>query len=269
MRNDDYGDRIKEYEFASRTRLVRRVPVIIRADGKSFHTFCKRFEKPYDIFLNDALDAVMVCLCENIQGAKFAERHSDEISILVTDFDTAQTDAYFDYQVQKICSVVASMATAEFCRRLMELTPDEEPSGGLQKVRCHLTLDEKWPCFDARCFNLPENEIPNYFWWRMLDGKRNSISMVAQANFSHKRLHGKSSDEMQELLFQEKGINWAKLPQRQKIGSICRRVPQEKPIPAGPAKGQMVTRNVWKVEDSPSSVTELREILDSIPLVKE
>ena len=263
----DFDIRMKEnYERRSKTFLTRRTPVIIRVDGKSFHTFCNRFEKPYDSLLNDSLNNVMKYLCENIQGAKIAERHSDEISILLTDFDTNQTDAYFDYGVQKICSVVASMATAEFCRRLMEknLVFDY-----LVKGSAPLAIDESWPTFDSRCFNIPMDEVANYFWWRMSDAKRCSINMIAQSNFSHKSLQGLSCDQMQEKLWQEKQINWSKLPQGQKIGFICKKEKKEKEIPAGPQKGEMVERNTWVIKESPSCKTELDEIINGIEFTNE
>jgi len=264
----------KDYEIRGRMALTRRVPVIIRVDGKNFSTFCKRFEKPYDVFLNGSLNAVMHHLCSNIQGAKFAERHSDEISILVTDYDSIQTDAFFDYDTQKIASLTASMATAEFCRRLMAYSHQPEPtdlhnqdSGNYNKK--YLDWVEKWPSFDSRCFNIPESEIANYFWWRMLDAKRGSINMTAQANFSHKSLQGLSCDQMQEKLWQEKDINWAKLPQGQKIGFTCRKVSAFREIPEGPMKGQTVKRKVWEIEESPSQKSELDSVLDKIKLIKE
>lgn len=265
----EYDVRMKEnYEKRSSSYLTRRIPVIIRADGKSFHTFCKRFKKPYDEVLNNSLNNVMKYLCENIQGAKFAERHSDEISILVTDFDTITTDAYFDYNVQKICSIVASMATAEFCRQLAKLGRKECHFGDWDNEERILDWDEKWPNFDARCFNIPEHEVSNYMWWRMLDSKRGSINMTGQANFSHKELQGLTCDQIQEKLWQEKGINWAKLPQGQKIGFICERKEIEKPIPAGPRKGEKVMRSVWEVSTSPALKSELDQYIDKF-FVKE
>ena len=159
----EYDIRMKEnYEKRSQTSLIRRIPVIVRIDGKNFHNFCKRFNKPYDEFLNNSLNEVMMFLCQNIQGCKFAQRHSDEISLLITDFDTLQTDAFFDYEVQKICSVVASMATAEFCRILAKY-PYEGKTGEVRGVK--IKWDESWPNFDTRCFNIPENEIANYLSW--------------------------------------------------------------------------------------------------------
>lgn len=269
MSHTEYDVRMKEnYEKRSRTSLTRRIPVIIRVDGKAFHTFCRRFERPYDEALNKALNAVMKFLCENVQGAKFAERHSDEISILLTDFDTIRTDAYFDYEVQKVCSVVASMATAQFIKEFMELK-DVFDDGSEFLMTTALKYDESWPNFDTRCFNIPMEEVTNYVWWRMLDAKRNSISMVAQANFSHKQLQGKSCDEMQEMLWQEKKINWAKLPQGQKVGFICLREMQEREIPDGPMKGQKVKRNVWAIKESPSQRSVLNDLISGIEFVKE
>ena len=259
---DDLGDRMKGFfEDRAKSRLLRKVPVIIRVDGKSFHVFCKRFERPYDEFFNQCMNGVAQLLCSNIQGAKLGERHSDEISILVTDYDKIGTDAYFDYEIQKITSVVASMATAEFIKRLL-LDKPTMPGTGLSLEP--LQFSENWPIFDCRCFNIPEVEIPNYFWWRLGDATRNSINMLAQSKFSHKQLQGKTCNEMQEMLFTEYGINWNNIPQGQKSGFICRKYKVEKEVEEGPNQGQFFFRNVWKVSPSPSNLEGLRNILDSI-----
>jgi len=251
---DNIGDRLKNYyENRSKTFLTRKIPVIIRVDGKCFHNFCKRFKKPYDEFLNNSLNKVMQFLCQNIQGAKMAERHSDEISILLTDYDNVNTDCWFDYNVQKTCSIAASIATSEFCKILAFESFKSKYDGDKKNI----SWEESWPIFDARCFNLPEHEINNYFYWRMLDAKRNSISMVAQANFSHKSLQGLNSNQMQEKLWQEKQINWAKLPQGQKIGFICIKEKILKSISEGQNTGEMVERHNWIIKESPSSKTEL------------
>ena len=203
---DDLGDRMKgNYESRSKVKLCRRVPVIIRIDGRAFSKFCRRFEYPFDQKLHDMLNEVTLHLCKNIQGVKFAERHSDEISLLLTDYDKITTDAFFDYEVQKICSVVASMATAEFCKRLI--------------ANEYLTYEENWPQFDARCFNIPESDIDNYFLWRIKDAQRNSIGMYARSMFSHKDLHGKNSKQMIEMM-SKKGRPWGRLPQERKTGYI-------------------------------------------------
>ena len=255
MKNDSLGDRMKEYESVPKICLTKRVPVIIRADGKAFHTFCKRFERPYDEVFNDCMNLVMKHLCENIQGAKFAERHSDEISILITDYDKITTDSYFDYGVQKIVSVVAGMATAELCRILS--------SGEFGRGKeVFMPIDwsgEAWPTFDCRCFNIPESDIDNYFWWRNLDAVRNSINMLAQSKMSHSSLQGKNCNEVQEMLFQDHGINWNDIPQGQKSGFCCFKTKKKKKIEKGPYKGQDFERNIWVVQPSASA----KHMLDS------
>jgi tRNA(His) guanylyltransferase len=267
MKYSDFDKRMKEnYENRSKTFLTRRIPVIVRVDGKAFHTFCKRFVKPYDQFLNNALATVLKHLCENIQGAKIGERHSDELSILLTDYETLQTDAYFNYNTQKISSVVASMATAEFCR-ILAMTSFKTRHHGDWIEKEHISWDEKWPTFDARCFNIPKEEVANYFWWRMQDAKRNSVSMQAQSKFSHKELQGKNSNQMQEMLWQTHNINWDNLPQRQKIGDLCLKTKVQKIIEQGPDEGQLAERNVWVIEGSPKARSELGEIID--PLVNQ
>ena len=269
MKNDkdSLGNRMKEnYEDRSKNYLIRRIPVIIRIDGKSFHTFCKRFKKPYDEFLNNSLNEVMLSLCKRIQGAKMAERHSDEISIVLTDYDTIDTDSFFDYNVQKVCSVVASMATAEFCK---QMTRENANPIGIQRLMMigELKVNEDWPCFDARCFNVPESEVANYFWWRLIDAKRNSINMLAQSLFSHKELQGLTCDQMQELMFQKKGINWGKLEGGRKAGFIAVKEKESKPAYSrGPVADNsvMVERNIWKAVPSPETVSKLRVIIEKV-----
>ena len=248
----EFDKRMKDdYEKRAQTSLTRRIPVLIRVDGRAFHSFCRRFEKPYSPILNTYLNDTMRYICKGVQGCKFAQRHSDEISLLVTDYDTLQTDAFFDYNVQKICSIVASMATGKFCRRL--ITDNQ-----------FLKQDEEWPSFDCRCFNIPQEEIVNYFWWRMLDATRNSINMLGQSLFSHKDLQGKTCEQIQEMLFSKHNINWNDLSQGQKTGFVCARTKESKPIEKGPKAGEMVLRSIWQVREGVKTRTELQEIINSI-----
>jgi len=186
-KKDSLGDRMKTYyEDVTKVFLPRRTYTIIRIDGKAFHTYTKGIERPFDIQFVSDMDETACFLCKNIQGAKFAFVQSDEISILLTDFDTLTTGAWFDGNIQKIVSVSASMATAKF----NELRPG------------------KIAMFDSRVFTIPNStEVENYFIWRQQDTVRNSISSVAQYLYSHKELNGKNTNEMQEMCFQ-KGINW-------------------------------------------------------------
>lgn len=269
-KNSKISQRMKEYESIPKNFLMRRTPVIIRLDGRSFSSFCKRFKKPYDEIFHEIMNKVTSHLCLKIQGSKLAQRHSDEISILLTDYDTINTDSFFEYNVQKICSVVAGMATAEFCRLLVA-----------HQIRTRATIvevlnkdnvikwDEEWPTFDCRCFNIPENDISNYFYWRLLDAKRGSINMLAQSKFSHKELQGKNCDQMQEMLFQKFNINWGKLPAGQKVGFICYKVTKKKQIDKGPMYGQTVDRNVWEIFPSPAQKSDLDSIIELVTKVKK
>jgi tRNA(His) 5'-end guanylyltransferase len=227
-KKDSLGDRMKEfYENRSKFYLHRRVPVIIRLDGKAFHTFTKGFKRPYDEILHNTMNSTMKYLCENIQGCKLGYTQSDEITLLLTDYDTITTDAWFGYNVQKICSVAASMATMAFNKFFRQYY-----EAALFELGCPVDSDEymstlrnKLDCamFDARCFSIPKEEVTNCFLWRFLDCERNSIQMLGQTYFSHKQLHGLSCNQIQEKLFQEHGINWAKYPEEFKNGVCAKR----------------------------------------------
>lgn len=195
-KNDSLGDRMKEnYENRAKTFLVRRMPVIIRLDGKAFHTFTKGLKKPYDEIFHNTMNATMKYLCENIQGCKLGYTQSDEITLLLTDYDTLTTDAWFDYNVQKICSVSASMATMAFNKFLRNNFNAVDLDADLEYVKM---LFKKLDCamFDSRCFNIPTEEVTNCFIWRQQDATRNAIQMLGQCNFSHKELHNKSCNDI-------------------------------------------------------------------------
>ncbi len=205
----ELADRIKRYELCVESHLMIKQPVIVRIDGKSFHQFCTRFEPFFDVYYHMAFNKMILALCQEVQGVKIATHHSDEASLLLGDFDTVNTKPYFDYKMNKMNSVIASLATSFFTKELLSLDPEK---GGL-------TLDdEPWPCFDCRCFNIPLHEISNYFYWRLRDAMRNSVSGCAQTHFSHKELQNKNSSEIQDMLHEQKGINWNSLPQEQKTG---------------------------------------------------
>ena len=212
---DTLGDRMKgNYEDRFRTLLPRRAYTIMRIDGKAFHTYTKGLKRPFDEGLIADMDATAAYLCKNIMGAQFAYVQSDEISILITDFEKEDSQAWFDNNMQKMVSIASSMATAEFNRlRLKRNLSILEDVGEFKMAQ-----------FDARVFQVPQRvEVMNYFVWRQQDASRNSISSVAQSLYSHKELHGKSSDEKQELIFQ-KGINWNDYTYRQKRGGIISRI---------------------------------------------
>jgi len=194
------GDRMKKYENVPRIHLTPRMPLIMRIDGKAFHTYTRGFEKPHDPSIMKAFTEVGHSLMDQIQGAKVVYMQSDEISVLVNDYEMFETEAWFDKNLQKIVSVSASIATAYFNKYMW--------GAGKDKVAL----------FDSRAFVIPREEACNYFIWRQQDAERNSVSSLAQSLFSHKVLHGKSVEDMKRMLLDEKNIDWNTLPTAQKRG---------------------------------------------------
>lgn len=208
---DALGDRMKTYERVTQLNLPRRTYTIIRVDGRAFHTLLRKAEKPFDYEFASAMEYVSTSLCREISGAQFAYTQSDEVSVLVTDFDTIQTQSWFGGNLQKFVSISASIATKAFVWR---------GQGAM---------------FDSRAFTIPDRtEVMNYFLWRQKDAVRNSINMVAQHHFSHKSLQGLNSDQLQEKLWQEAGVNWSDLHPSQKRGTVVKKANRVwQPVPAG------------------------------------
>lgn len=219
MKRDDLGNRMKTfYEEIPKTRLMRRTPVVIRIDGKAFHTFTRGFKRPFDDVLIKTMQETAKYLCENIQGCQLAYTQSDEISLLLIDYQRFETSAWFDYEIQKMCSISASMATMAFNRIFSETVSDLKVDN-TKPMNRYFEAVYSGAMFDARVFNIPKEEATNYFYWRQLDASRNSIQMVGQANFSNKELQHKSCNDIQDMLMTQKGINWNDLPTYQKRGS--------------------------------------------------
>lgn len=224
------GDRMKNnYENISRYYLTRRMPVIIRIDGKSFHTFTRGFKKPFDDIFVKTMQDTMKYLCENIQGCVLGYTQSDEISLVLVDYAELTTDAWFGNNLQKMCSVSASMATLAFnkaftrniskqSKRLYTEHLEEKDASYIESLEIAI---EKGAMFDSRVFTIPKEEVCNYMLWRQQDATRNSIQSVGQANFSQKELHGQSCNNIQDMLMTQKGINWNNYATTLKRGSCC------------------------------------------------
>ena len=225
---DNLGVRMKEfYEQIPKTKLMRRTPVAIRIDGKAFHTFTRGFRKPFDHILIKTMQETTKYLCENIQGCVLGYTQSDEITLILVDYQKLTSSAWFDYEVQKLCSISASMATMAF-NKFFENNVDDYrfrkwdgvskyEEGTEEYIKTLLKAVEKSAMFDARCFNIPKEEVTNLIYWRQLDATRNSIQMVGQANFSHKELQNKTCNMIQDMLHEQKGINWNDYP------TVCKR----------------------------------------------
>lgn len=206
--HDNLGKRMKEqYEHRTRYFLPRRTYTIIRVDGKAFHTFTKGFDKPFDTDLMEVMDETALALCQDIQGAQFAYVQSDEISVLLTDFKKPTSCAWFDGNIQKIASISASIATANF------------NNGMYLNENKLLNMDQK-AFFDSRVYTIPDPiEVENYFIWRQQDASRNSVQMAARSVYSHKECENKNVSELQDMLH-KKGINWNDYSYRKKRGGL-------------------------------------------------
>lgn len=210
MDTSDLANRMKDYEKRNRYYLQKRLPVIIRLDMRAGHTFTKGFKRPFDEIFMKTIAETSKYLCENIQNVKMSYQESDEISLLLVDYEKLNTDQWFDYRVDKLCSISASMATMVFNKIFRDMVGKLHIKGSLEEeYSCILyKAAQKGAMFDARVFNIPKEEATNYFYWRQLDASRNSIQMVGQANFSHKELQNKSCNDIQDMLMTQKGINW-------------------------------------------------------------
>lgn len=192
MDRSDLAKRMKGYESVSKTRLVSRMPVIIRIDGKAFHTFTRGFKKPFDEVLIKSIQDTMKYLCENIQGCVLGYHQSDEITLVLVDYKKLNSSSWFDNEVQKICSIAATMATMAFNKffksNVEKMISEYNCSLVPQCMEIQMKRDEyhrillkavsKGAMFDARCFNIPKEEVTNNIYWRQLDATRNSIEMV-------------------------------------------------------------------------------------------
>ena len=250
------GDRMKNnYENITRYYLTRRMPVIIRVDGRSFHTFTKGFKKPFDDVLVKTMQDTMKYLCENVQGCVLGYTQSDEISLVLTDYAELTTDAWFGNNLQKMCSVSASMATLTFNKAfndniVKQIDNNLDADCGVTKdlteyTKILINARNKGAMFDSRVFTIPKEEVCNYFIWRQQDSTRNSIQSVGQANFSQRELNGKSCNDIQDMLMMQKSINWNNYARTLKRGSCC-----------------------MKIDDSITKYDEVGDICDYIPISK-
>ena len=269
---DELGDRMKKlYENRTRILLPRRTYTIIRVDGKAFHTYTRGCARPFDADLMADMDRTACYLCKNIQGAKFAFVQSDEISVLMTDFDTLQTDAWFDGNIQKIVSVAESMATAIFNRlRMIRLLNNSVilDKNGIVHIEdttgewLDKFSEQKLAEFDARTFTIPSDvEVENYFIWRQQDTVRNSISSVAQTLYSSKELNGKNMSQQQDMIH-EKGQNWNDFTPQEKRGRFIFKQAFEKEITTQDIekKDSVCIRTAWVSDECPT-FTQNREFL--------
>lgn len=226
--HDSLGDRMKEYESRNQYYLQKRTPVCIRVDMRAGHTFTRGFARPFDEVFGNAMVRTMEYCAKNIGNCVFAYCQSDEITFILVDYAKLETDAWFDYRTDKLCSISASMATMAFNKFFSEEVARFRKNKfynekGENQYEKYLRAIDKGAMFDARCFNIPKEEATNLVYWRQLDATRNSIQMVGQAKFSHNELQGKSCNMIQDMLLTQRDINWNDYPTRWKRGVAWKR----------------------------------------------
>lgn len=257
--NDAFGQRMKMYESVSDYRLIKRMPVIVRLDGKAFHTFTRGFDKPFDMIFVQAMQDTMKQMCENVQGCVFGYVQSDEISLVLCDYLTYETEAWFDYRIEKMCSVGASMASRFFNKAFKERTAEEYP----------FVVDEKYSKkfdkadFDCRVFNVPKEDVVNAILWRQRDCEKNSVLTLAQSSYSQKEIQGINTKDLQDKMFEEKGVNWNELPTVLKRGTACVKKIVMKPT-ALPGMFIETERTEWVLDEEMPILSQNREYLQKL-----
>lgn len=263
---------MKGYEFAFKQTLPGRLPIILRVDGKAFHTYTKPLRKApgvaYDVSLEEVMNITAQKLCEEIQGAQMAYVQSDEISILIHGYKKFASQGWLSNKLQKMVSISAAIASATFTMeswRMWSPLSDETPMHPTVEYYAQQWLGTKPAYFDSRVFILPEADVCNYFIWRMQDCTRNSIQMLARSLYSHKECNNKNGSQLQEMTFQ-KGRNWDKEPTSFKRGRCIVRTPEKFQVFAG---SNPITRWKWKVDDEIPVFTQDRNYVERFLVVED
>jgi tRNA(His) 5'-end guanylyltransferase len=260
---DSLGDRMKEYEYVTRNYLTRKLPVIIRCDGKAFHSFTRGLKKPFDEIFVKSMQDTMKYLCENVQGCVLGYCQSDEITLVLVDYQNREASAWFDNNLQKMVSVSASMATVAFNNAFWNNFTDyinENQIDDLKFIEMMYQTKLWSAMFDSRVFTLPKEEVVNCLIWRQQDATRNSIQSVGQANFSHTQLHGKNCSDIQDMLMLEKGINWNDYPTHLKRGSCC----IKKSFVINKGTDQEAIRNKWVIDTEIPIFTQDKDYVNKL-----
>ena len=307
---DEFGERIKSYEEQYDLRLKKKVPVLIRIDGKAFHTWTKGLQKPFDAIFVTSMQLTLKDLCENIEGCVFGYTQSDELTLVLADYQRPETAAWFGYRVQKMCSVAASMATKYFGKHFKELAmerydeeyfraceeenidqendfviiassdaidelpeelQDSENKFVIMNDYISLLLEkiENLPCFDARCFNVPIEDVVNAVYWRQSDAIRNSIQACGQSVFSHKELQNKSCNQIKEMLA-NKGESWEDLPDFLQRGTACRKVERTEVTKTEEGFPNIIIHKDWELDfEMPVLLGANRKYVEDLIIFKE
>lgn len=246
MKFQNLEDKCLYYRSLTDYRLLPKSYVIVMLDGRSFSKIIKnKYEKPFDDKFIRFMNETARYLCQNVANCKFAYVQSDEISLLLSDFDSTDTDSFFGYRLCKLQSIIASMASAKF-NHLITLDLLDTPCS--QDDMKQLIQNQKLIEFDCRAWNVPnDNEMFAWFLYRQNDCIKNSKQQTAQAYLSHKELNGLNTDEQIKLLKDEKGIEWESFSDNKKYGRF---IYKELVEYHNEELNIDYNRKVWKIHDA-------------------
>ena len=265
---DSLGNRMKAYEEVNERMLVANVPFIIRLDGVAFHTFTKKFVRPMDDILADAMQKTMLSMCMDVPYCKYGYTQSDEITLVCIIDDVKNNSGFYGNRINKITTVTAAKATKYFNKHFYDNVKKYEKNDKAFENVTDLKVYEKKLFsaeFDSRVFNIPEHDIENNLIWRQQDAVRNSINALGHAHFSNDILKNKNTTQVQDMLMNEKKINWNNCCAYQKRGCCA----VKKPVEITGKNGNIITRNKWVLDLNMPILTEdkarkeLRDILFS------
>jgi tRNA(His) 5'-end guanylyltransferase len=259
---DEFGDRMKAYEAVEASRALDGfLPIYARIDGRSFSNFTRAMRRPFDERMTAAMVGVTKHLVSSTH-ARIGYTQSDEIS-LVWLADAPDSEPLFGGKVQKLTSVLASMAAASMQYEIRQAFDAEDAN----------VLCAALPHFDCRIFSLPsKSEAANAFLWRAMDARKNAVSMATRSVYSSKQMHGQDQAAMRAMLA-KKGIDFETYPASFKWGTWVRRSNYERSFTAAereripqqhrPAADALVTRSEVREIDMP----EFRKVSNRIEVI--
>lgn len=261
------ADKCNYYRSLTDYQLMPNSYVLVMVDGHKFSKVIKnKFNKPFDDDFVKMMNETAKYLCEQVQGVKFAYTQSDEISLLITDFDTPQTDSFFSFRLCKMQSLIAAMASARFNQLMYKYllkkqsydTTLSDCEDTLYKVSDCIKLIDKLPCyqFDCKVWTVPNaNDAFAWFLYRQTDCIKNSKAQTAQTYLSHKQLVGLTSDEMIAKCKEEKEVDWYMFPNGWKYGRVIKKIEKEMETDLPDGQHIQFTRNIW----TPVEAEDLKE----------
>jgi len=230
MKFKNLEDKCQYYRGLTDYRIQGNNDILVMLDGKNFSKLIKNnFQKPFDDDFINMMNKTAQFLCENVQGCKFAYVQSDEISLLITDYETTETDTLFGGRLCKIQSILASLATSEFNRQFILYNIYHSDKRNIGAGDCVDIIEKmKMAQFDCKCWTVPnQNEAFAWFLYRQLDCVKNSKQQTAQTYLPHKQLVGHNADEQIEMCKNEKGIDWNNFEDSKKYGRFVYKVNKE------------------------------------------